>query len=122
MRAVADGVRYQIDGLDRRMGGKLLVAVPVEAVIAGISPDVGAIPAIFAKPEIVDMLGLALLPDEDQLMLGALEAAHAARALVPDDEVFQLAIGPLAGLLHFRQMPPIDALEVDRTIGAVGGH
>ncbi len=33
------------------------------------------------------MGGLALLQDEDQFVLGAVEAAHARRALVPDAEV-----------------------------------
>ncbi|UGY17354.1 hypothetical protein WDM22_09130 [Bradyrhizobium septentrionale] len=73
-----------------------------------------------AEFDIVEMRRGAGLEDADELVLGAVERAHAGVALGPDADVFKLAIGVLAGCEHVLDMAPIDALELDGAIGRKG--
>ena len=53
----------------------------------GIAPDVGAVAAVSAELDVVDVRRRAGLEDEDELVLGAVERAHAGVGLGPDAEV-----------------------------------
>ena len=52
---------------------------------------------------------LPALEHEDQLMLGAVEAAHAGIGLVPDAEVLQLAVVRLGRPQQLADMAPVHA-------------
>ena len=82
----------------------------------GIVPDIGAVAAGLAEPEAVGVRGGADLEDEDQLVLRAIEAAHAAIGLVPDAEVLQLGERGLAGIEQFAHVAPVHADEGDRAV------
>ena len=70
-----------------------------------------------AKFDIVDMGLGAVFIDKDQLMLGAVEAAHAGICLGPDAQVLELGIGTGRGFQDLAHMPPVHADKVDRAIG-----
>ena len=57
-----------------------------------VLPDVGAVAAVLAELEAVDVRRRAVLEDEDQLMPGAVEGPHAAVVLGPDDQVLELGV------------------------------
>ena len=61
------------------------------SVHAAILPDIGAVAAVLAELEAVDVRRRAVLEGEDQLMPGAIEGAHAAIVLDPDDQVLEFA-------------------------------
>src|SRR5271165_2500791 len=69
-----------------------LLALSPEVGYPGIIPDVGSVTAILAELDIVPVRGLAMLEDKDQLVLAAIERAHAGVALDPDAEVFQFGV------------------------------
>ena len=50
-----------------------------------------------------------LLEDQDELVLAAVERAHPAIVLDPDAEVFQFAIGAVAGGQQLVEMAPVHA-------------
>src|SRR5438094_4745934 len=85
---------------------------------AGIVPDICPIAPMLAELKIVDVRGSGL-PHEHQLMLRAIERAHAGIALVPDTEVLELAVDLAAGGEHLPHMPPIHADLMDRAINGV---
>ena len=91
-------------------------------VDAGIVPDVGAVAATAAKLDIVDVRRGADLEHEHQLVLRPIERSHAAVVLVPDAEVLQLRVTPLAAAEQFADMPPVHADEVNGAILADCGH
>src|SRR5262249_25072580 len=96
-------------------------AAPANIRADRIRPYVGAIAAESPELDVVAMARLAALEDEDELMLGPIERAHAAVGLDPDTEVQQLRIGSAPGFEHLRGMAPIHALEVNRAGPAVLG-
>lgn len=53
------------------------------------------------------------LPDENQLMLRLVEAAHLAIGLVPDTEVFRLGKHPILGGQHLAHVAPVHEDEGD---------
>ena len=87
MGTVPDAIRHQCDRFDRRMKGKVGTIV-TEAVHAGVISDIGAIAAVLAEFNVVDV-----------------------RA-----SPFEFVIGLPAGLQDFVNMAPIHALKVNRTI------
>ena len=56
MGAVPDGICHQRDWFDRRMKGKVGTIV-TEAVHAGVAPDIGAVAAVLAEFDIIDVRG-----------------------------------------------------------------
>jgi hypothetical protein len=54
MGAVPDGIRHQSDRFDGRMKGKVGTIV-TEAVHAGVAPDIGAVAAVLAEFNVVDV-------------------------------------------------------------------
>src|SRR5260370_38459764 len=89
---------------------------------AGIVPHVRAIATVLAELEIIDVRGGPGLPYEHQLMLRAVERAHAGIGLVPDTEVLELAVDLAAGGEHLPHMPPTHADLMDRAIDGVLGE
>ena len=74
---------------------------------------------MLAKLEAVDMWGCAFLECEDQLMAGPIEGPHAARALVPDNEVLEFPIDRFSCLQHLAHVTPVHADEVDCTVSGM---
>src|SRR5260221_12296107 len=89
---------------------------------AGIVPDIRAIAPMLAELEIIDVRGGPGLPYEHQLMLRAVERAHAGIGLVPDTEVLELAVDLAAGDEHLPHVPPAHADLMDRAVDGVLGE
>ena len=51
-------------------------------------------------------------------MAGAVEGAHAAVVLGPDDQVLELGVDLVARRQHLGHVPPVHADEVDRAVDA----
>lgn len=81
---------------------------------------VRAIPAMLAQLDIVDMRRHPDLEHEHQLMLRAIETAHAAIGLCPDAKVLEFGIAVARSGQDLAHMPPVHADEVDRAIGRRG--
>lgn len=64
----------------------------------------------------------ALLEGTDELVPGPVEGAHAAIVLDPNDQVQQFVVNLSASAQHLADMPPVDALEMDRCIDAELGE
>ena len=79
------------------MERQLLHAVAVKRVCAFVGPHIGAIPAVLAQFEVVDVRRGAVPEGVDQLVAGAVEAPHAAIVLYPDDKVQELVEDFVAG-------------------------
>ena len=58
------------------------------------------------------------LEDEDQLVFGAVERAHATIVLVPDNQVLELGKVALPGIKDLAEMTPVHEYEAQ---GAVCG-
>src|SRR6266516_3943613 len=89
---------------------------------AGIVPDICPIAPMLAELKIVSVRCGPGLPHEHQLMLRAIERAHASIDLVPDTEVLELAIDLAAGGEHLPHVAPIHADLMDRAINGVLGE
>src|SRR5438067_13696288 len=85
-----------------------------ERAYSGVAPDVFATAAVPPQFHIVARTSATELPDEDHLVSGAIQAAHCPMALVPHDDVFELAEYGLAGHLHLGEVSPVRECEVDR--------
>jgi hypothetical protein len=75
---------------------------------------------MLAKFKIVEMGGRSRFPNEHQLVLGAIECAHAAVGLVPDANVFQFRIHLISRPKHFLHVAPVHAGVVNRPVVAMG--
>src|SRR5205823_7855007 len=93
-----------------------------EGVDPGISPNIAAVAAELAELNVVAVGSAALLEDQDELVLAAVERAHPAVVLDPNTEIFQLAISLAAGGQYLVQVAPIHADVVDGAAGAEGGE
>ena len=71
---------------------------------------------MLAELDVVDMFAAAVFPDEDQLMLAAIERAHAGIGLGPNHEIFELCVSAPASGQHLIKMPPIRTNKVNCTI------
>ena len=118
LRAVENGVGDERDRLHGRVHGEVVVTRGAEGVDAGIGPDVRAVAAVLAELDVVDVRRVARLEDEDQLVLRAVERAHAAIGLRPDAEVLELGVGPACRGQDLALMAPVHADEVDRAVAA----
>src|SRR6056297_3624770 len=97
MADVPDRIGYERRGFDGRMVREVRLAALPERVDARVVPDIRAVATMTAKVDIVDVARRAFLEDADQLVLGAIETAHAAIGLVPDAQVEQREAFCLAG-------------------------
>jgi hypothetical protein len=66
--------------------------------------------------DIVDVRAPAVLEDENQLVLGAVQRAHPAVVLVPYAEVLGLGVDRPAGGGQLEQMTPVHADVMNRSI------
>src|ERR1700687_4999217 len=64
-----------------------------ERVDAGVAPHIAAVATIAAELDMVLVRVPAMLEQEHELVLAAVERAHAGIVLGPDAQVLQLAIG-----------------------------
>jgi hypothetical protein len=60
-------------------------------------PDICAVSAVLTELDIVAVRGFAILEDEDQLMLAAVERAHAGIVFNPVAKVFELGVDRFSG-------------------------
>src|SRR6516164_7725935 len=72
-RAILYGICNHCDRFDGRMHRQLIQSACVPAANAGIIPNVCSMAAMLSQLEIVEMRCGAGLPDEDELVLGAIE-------------------------------------------------
>src|ERR1700737_4781964 len=84
-------------------------------------PDIAAVAAELAELDVVAVRSAALLEDQAELVLAAIERAHAGIVLDPDAEVLELAIGLGTGNQQLVEMAPVHANEVQRSRGTEGG-
>src|SRR6202022_4340552 len=84
-------------------------------------PDIAAVAAELAELDVVAVRSAALLKDQDELVLAAIERAHAGIVLDPDAEVLELARGLGTGNQQLVEMAPVHANEVQRSRGTEGG-
>ena len=119
--AVADGVGYECERLDRGVG-KLIEPICTEHVRPGIGPDIAAVTSMSSELDIVNVLAAAVLPDKDQFVLAAVERPHAGIGFIPNDKVLEPPVDAPAGGRHLIQMAPIRAHEVDCAVRGVFGE
>src|SRR5215831_6806381 len=77
-RGVLDCIGNQRDGLDRGMDGKIVQPALAEGVHARIGPHIGAVSAVPTELDVVQVSCITVLVNEDQFMLGTVEAALAS--------------------------------------------
>lgn len=88
---------------------------------AGVGPNIGAVAAVLAKLDIIDVRPRSVLEDEDQLMLRPVKTSHAAVRLDPDAEVDRFeAAGERRGL-QFLNVAPVHAGIDDRPRPGMAG-
>ena len=67
----------------------------------------------------VDVRSCSMLEDKDEFMALAIESAHAAIVLGPDNQVLEFGLGAVSCRMHLLQMSPVHAYEVDGAINCV---
>ena len=82
--AVHDRIHQERDGFDRRMRLEIGLTAFAKHVGAGIAPHVRAVSSVLAELDVVGVRCVTVLEDQDELVLRAIERAHAAIDLVPD--------------------------------------
>jgi len=113
---VQDRVDNQLHWLDDRVAGQVLVAHLAGGLDPGIAPDVCPATATLAEPHIVRVRA-RLLEHGHQLVLQAVQAAHAAVGLGPDTQVQKLETGRLALNDEIGGTAPVHAHKGDATDG-----
>src|SRR6202047_3914674 len=93
-----------------------------ERVDPGVIPHIAAVATVAAELDMVLMRVPAMLEQEHELVLAAVERAHAGIVLGPDAQVLQFGIGALAGGEQLRHVPPIHADEVERPVETEPGE
>src|SRR6202041_1008727 len=89
---------------------------------ARISPDVGSIATILPELDAVTMRSPAVLVDEDELVLTAIEGSHPGVVLDPDAEVQELGVHGCSGGEQLCQVTPVDADIVQRAVDAMAAE
>ena len=112
MRAVPNGIRDQRDGLDSWMKRKIRT-LGSKAINTRITPDIGAISAMFAERDVINVRLSSRLKDKNKFVLRSIERSHPAIIFGPDADIFKLAVGGPASLQDFFNVPPVHALEMD---------
>src|SRR5580658_2689166 len=94
--------------LNRRMVLEASARVRAQRGGAGISPDVRAPAALLAEFDIVDVRGGSILKQRQELVLGAIEAAHARIGLGPYDEIERVQVEAASRLMDDWIASPVD--------------
>lgn len=121
-RDILDGIRDHLHRLDRRMQLQLVHPSRLQRVDPTILPDIGPVATMLAQFERIDVRCGPFLPGKDQFVAGAVEGAHAAIVLGPDDEVLQFVVDGMSSRKYLAHVPPVHAEEVDRAIKAMVSH
>ena len=87
-----------------------------------VRPHVGAVAAMLAQLEGVAVRGGPVLEDKDELVARAIEGAHAAVVLDPNDQVLEFREDNLARGEDLGQVTPVHADVVDRPLDTVRGQ
>ena len=103
--AILDGVGDHRHRLDGGVQGQQLA--PASRVDAWVLPDIGAVAAVLAELEVVDVRLRAVLEHEHQFMLAAVERAHPPVVLDPDTQLLRSAKDRCRGLKQLRLVPPV---------------
>src|SRR3990167_3516346 len=98
------------------MHGQLFHTLGAKAADAGVVPDIGTVASGLAETEAISVSRSPDLEDEDQLMLGAIEASHATVSLVPDTEVFHLREDGFTRVEKLAHVAPVHANESDCSV------
>ena len=80
----------------------------METVDPRIIEHVGAISAVGAEPEIVDVRAGAVFEDADQLVFRSIKTALAGVGLVPHQKIFPLGIKRPSRGEQFGEVSPVD--------------
>ena len=89
---VLDGIGDKRRRLDRRVQRQVLAPAAGHRVHRGVVPDVGAVAAVPAELDGVEVGRVPDPLDQDQLVLRAVERSHAGVRLVPDAEIEEIAV------------------------------
>src|SRR5438270_209425 len=105
-RAVEDRIADQCHWLHRRVQCQeiTLRAAAGEGIGAGVIPHIAAVAPKPAELDIVAVRPAALFEDQDELVLAAIERAHAGIVLDPDAHILEFAIGLAASVEQFLEM------------------
>src|SRR3984893_14761182 len=122
--AVPQRIGHQRHRLDRRMQCEKVAFGPgaAERVDAGVAPHIAAVATIAAELDMVLVRVPAMLEQEYELVLAAVERAHAGIVLGPHAQVLQLGIGAHAGGEQLAHVAPIHADEVERPVETEPGE
>src|ERR1051325_7545065 len=96
-----------------------LLAMPTKSIHSWIVPNIGAIAPMSPEFNIVAGRANATLIDEDQFMSAPVEGAQAGLVFHPNADVLELRVGLLSRLQQRREMTPIDAHIMQRSLGTV---
>src|SRR5215204_6247273 len=88
---ILDRICNHLNRLDCRMQRQFIHPAAAKRVDALVGPYVGSIAPVLAKFEAVDVRRGPLFEGEDQFVPGAIEGAHSAVILDPDNQVLELA-------------------------------
>src|SRR5580704_1627726 len=84
-----------------------------------VLPDVCPVPAKLSELDVVPVGPFALAENQNQLVLRAIEASHAAVVFNPHAQVEELVVILLAGGDQISHMPPINTDEMNRALRTV---
>src|ERR1700730_11830910 len=123
-RAVEDRIGDHRHRFDRWMERQeiALLAAAGEGVGPGVTPDIAAISAVLAEPDVVAVRAASLFEYKHKLVLAAVERAHPAIVLDPNTEVFQLAVGLSSSRQQLVEMAPVHTDVVQRAVEAERGE
>src|SRR5215475_2567315 len=86
---------------------EILAGITPEAIGGRVAPNIAAVAAVTTQLDVVAMAATSGLEHEDQLMLTAVEAAHAGHMLRPYAEVLVLGEGAGTGGQRLGQVTPV---------------
>jgi len=110
-RAVEDRIGDHRHRLDRRVQGQeiALATAAGKGIGAGIVPHIAAVAPKPAELDIVAVRAAALLEDQDELVLAAIERAHAGIVLDPHTQILEFAVDLLDSGEQLAEMAPVHA-------------
>src|SRR5258706_10061394 len=115
-RHIQDSVGDKPRRLDRGVQGEILPSATAQGIYRGIVPDVGAVAAMPAELDHIEVGRRSDAVDKDQFMFGAVQRSHSSIRLVPDAQVQPLAIHRAADGRDVVHMPPVHADKVDGAV------
>ena len=80
-----------------------------EGIGTGITPHIAAVAPVPAELDIVGVRAAVLLENQDELVLAAIERAHAGIVLDPDTQILEFAVDLLNSGEQLGEMAPVHA-------------